>query len=341
MAATARLLELLGLLQARSGWTGPALAARLEVSTRTVCHDVERLRALGYEIRSRPGRDGGYALGPGTALPPLLLDEEEAVAVAVALRAAAGSAVAGVDETAARALAKLEQTMPSRLRHRVRALREVTESAPRPWTGLDPAVMDVVTTAAARHERLRFDYTGADGARSRRDVEPYRLVHTGRRWYLLAWDTRTGDWRTFRADRMEPRTPTGPRFTPRPLPEEGATAHVLASVGVRARPAQVHVRIHAPVAQVADRVAPVGGELRDAGPGACELVAGGRSLDELLGYVASLGVPFDVVDPPELRDVARRTAERLLAAAGAQARSFDVTPRGPARTDLSSADPAQ
>lgn len=316
MTTTARHLRLLGLLQARPRWRAAELADRLDVTTRTLRHDLARLRELGYEIRSMTGPDGGYELGAGAALPPLLLDDDEVVAVVVGLRAAAAGSVTGIEESSLRALLKLEQTMPARLRHRVGVLRAVTESVARAGPTVEPEVLAAIAQAAQRHERLRFDYTGHDGASTRREVEPYRLVHTGRRWYLLAWDVAKGDWRTFRADRVAPRTPTGPRFSPRELPAGGAVEHVLRGVGVRAWPTTARVRLGAPAAAVAEQIAPVGGVLTPTGPDTCELEAGGPSLFEIAGYVASLDVPFEIVGPPELRVVASVMAGRLAAAAG-------------------------
>jgi predicted DNA-binding transcriptional regulator YafY len=315
MATTDRLLRLLALLQSHRRWRGVELAGRLGVTTRTLRNDLARLRDLGYEIRSTTGPDGGYELRPGTALPPLLLDDEEAVAVAVGLRAAASGSVSGIEETSLRALAKLEQTMPSRLSHRVAALRSVTESAAARGPTVDTEVLTAVAAAAERRERLRFDYVSHDGGTSRRDVEPYRLVYTGRRWYLLAWDTSAQDWRTFRADRITPRIPSGPRFTPRDLPDGGAAAHVLRGVSTRAFPAPARVRLYAPVEVVAERIAPVGGVLTAIDEHTCELETAGPSLFEVAGYVASLDVPFEILAPPELHDVAARMARRLAAAA--------------------------
>jgi predicted DNA-binding transcriptional regulator YafY len=235
---SARLLRLLSLLQTPRDWTGTELAERLDVTTRTVRNDVERLRDLGYPVHGTRGAIGGYRLGAGSALPPLLLDDEEAVAVAVGLRTAAGGSVAGIEEPSLRALAKLEQVLPSRLRRRVNALQTYTVSVPldRPGPVVSPELLTAIVAACRDHERLRFDYRSRDAAASRRDVEPYRLVNWGRRWYLVAWDTMRGDWRTFRVDRMDsPRTPTGPRFAPRPLPDEDLAGDVSRGVATAPR----------------------------------------------------------------------------------------------------------
>jgi predicted DNA-binding transcriptional regulator YafY len=221
LETSARLLRLLSLLQARRDWTGPELAARLGVSPRTLRRDMDKLRGLGYPVDATPGTAGGYRLGAGAMLPPLLLDDEEAVAVAIGLRTAAGGTITGIEEASVRALAKLEQVLPPRLRHRVSALHSVTVPLPGAGPPVDPAVLTVIATAARDRLRIGFRYTSHDGTQGGRAAEPHQLVHTGRRWYLLAWDLARGDWRTFRADRITSPQITGPRFTPRDPP--GAT----------------------------------------------------------------------------------------------------------------------
>src|SRR5689334_1892821 len=213
---SARLLKLLSLLQARRDWSGADLATRLEVSERTVRRDVDRLRDLGYPVHATRGTDGGYRLGAGAAMPPLLLDDDEAVAVAVGLRTAARSPVTGIEETSLRALAKLEQVLPPRVQHRVGAVADFTVPIPpdAPAPAIDPAELTTLATACRDNMRLRFEYRSHDGTTTDRSVEPHRLVSWGRKWYLVAWDTSREDWRTFRVDRIMTRTPTGPRFTP-------------------------------------------------------------------------------------------------------------------------------
>ena len=220
----ARLLRLLSLLQARRDWTSGELAERLGVTTRTIRNDVTRLRELGYPLEARPGVAGGYRLGSEGALPPLLLDDEEAVAIAVGLRTAASGSVAGIEETSLRALAKLHQVLPSRLRHRVAAVESTTVPVPFRGARVDPDVLTAVSLASRDHERLRFDYRTHAGETTRRTVEPYRLVNDRGRWYLFAWDLDRADWRIFRVDRVSPRTPTGPRFAPRSLPPDADIA---------------------------------------------------------------------------------------------------------------------
>src|SRR3954470_2906441 len=198
LETSARLLRLISLLQARRDWTGPELAERLEVGVRTVRRDVDRLRRLGYPVQATPGVAGGYPLGVGASLPPLLLDEEEAVAVAVGLRTAVSGGVAGIEETSVRALAKLEQVLPGRLRRRVGALGAATVPYPATGPTVDPSTLATIAAACRDNERLRLRYRAHDGTASRRLLEPHRLVHTGRRWYLVAYDTDRADWRTFR-----------------------------------------------------------------------------------------------------------------------------------------------
>lgn len=226
-----RMLRLLSILQSRPHWSGAELARRLDVTTRTVRNDIERLRILGYVVESTTGSAGGYRLGAGEVLPPLVLDDEETVAVAVGLSAGASGAVAGIEESALRALAKLQQTMPAHLRARIDALRAAVVL---PSTGptVDAGVLTTVAAAAHNHELLRFDYRSRSGEASLRAVEPHTLVYSGHRWYLLAWDQERDDWRTFRIDRIEPRMPTRKRLAPRDAPEGGAAAFVERNVAV-------------------------------------------------------------------------------------------------------------
>ena len=233
LETSARLLRLLGLLQTRRDWTSAELATRLNVTTRTIRNDMARLRALGYPVEARPGVAGGYRLGTGGSLPPLLLDDEEAVAIAIGLRTAANGSVAGIEEASVRALAKLQRMLPSRLRHRVSAIASSALPVPSRGPKVDPDVLTVIASACRDHERLRFDYRTHSGTVSRRSVEPYRLVNDRRRWYLVAWDADRDDWRTFRVDRIEPRPPTGPRFTPRALPPDREIAAEVAAERAR------------------------------------------------------------------------------------------------------------
>ncbi|MFG2101223.1 helix-turn-helix transcriptional regulator [Micromonospora echinaurantiaca] len=314
-----RLLRLLSLLQNRRDWSGAALAERLGVTVRTVRRDMDRLRGLGYPVHATPGVAGGYRLGVGAALPPLLLDDDEAVAVAVGLRTAAGGTVTGIEETSVRALAKLEQMLPPRLRHRVGALDAMTV----PLTGAGPTVPSEVLTAVALacrdHQRLRFDYRSRGGEPGVRTVEPHRLVHTGRRWYLVAWDVERADWRTFRVDRMTPRIPTGPRFTPREPPADVAryASQGIATDAYRYR-GQFLLRV--PLAEAAAVITPTSGVLEPVDAHSCRLRTGGNNLRTMIVWVAVLGFEFEVLDPPELVAHAAEVGARLTRAAAARRR---------------------
>lgn len=258
LETSARLLRLLSLLQAHREWSGAALADRLGVTPRTVRRDVDRLRELGYPVNASPGTGGGYQLGVGAELPPLLLDDDEAVAVAVGLRTAAGQGIEGIGETSVRALTKLEQVLPHRLRRRVGALNAFTVPmlrGPQP-SAVDPAVLTDLAAACRDSERLRFEYRDHGGSSTRRTVEPHRLVCTERRWYLVAWDVDRDDWRTFRADRVTPKPPHGPRFTPRQPPADDLAAYVSKGVSVRAYATHAVIRLLVPKEEAAQRISP-------------------------------------------------------------------------------------
>ncbi|WP_181773975.1 helix-turn-helix transcriptional regulator [Amycolatopsis pittospori] len=311
LETSARLLRLLSLLQTPRDWTGTELAERLEVSSRTIRNDVERLRSLGYPVNATRGSAGGYRLGAGADLPPLLLDDEEAVAVAIGLRTAAGGSIAGVEETSLRALAKLEQVLPSRLRRRVNALQAYTIPVPRdePGPRVDAATLTTLTAACRDHEQLRFGYRAHDGSESVRKVEPYRLVNWGRRWYLVAWDLDRGDWRTYRVDRLTPRVPIGPRFTPRDLPED-VTDRVRRGVSSAAWRHRADVIVHAPAAEVTARINPAVGTVEAIDATTCLLRTGADSIETMAVYLGLLGCPFEVTEPPQLVDYLRTLADR-------------------------------
>ncbi|MGK5557306.1 helix-turn-helix transcriptional regulator [Actinomadura kijaniata] len=314
METSARLLRLLALLQAHRQWSGRELAERLGVSPRTVRRDVERLRELGYTVDATAGA-AGYRLGAGAGLPPLLLDDEEAVAVAVGLRTAAGGTVAGIAESSVRALVKLEQVLPSRLRHRVHALQTMTVPMDAGGPTVSPDTLTAVAAACRDHETLRFDYRTREGGQSRRTAEPYRLVAGGRRWYLVAYDIDRADWRTFRLDRLTPRTPNGPRFTPRDLPHTDIAGYTSRAVSSAPYRYQGRFTVHAPAAVVAERVAPTAGTVEPVDARTCTLECGSDSLDELVLWVGLVGVPFTVHEPPELVGHVRTLAARLAGAA--------------------------
>ncbi|MEV0331590.1 YafY family protein [Nocardia sp. NPDC050717] len=314
LETSARLLRLLSLLQTPREWTGAELARRLEVDARTVRRDIEKLRTLGYPVDATPGV-AGYRLGAGAKLPPLLLDDDEAVAVAIGLRTAAGGSVAGIEDSSLRALTKLEQVLPSRLRHRVSLLHAATVSVPSAAGPVDPEVLTAVAAAIRDSHRIRFDYRTHSGTTSSRTVEPHRLVHTGRHWYLVAWDVDRGDWRTYRADRLAPRTPTGPRFTPRADPEDLA-GYVTRGVSTSPYRHQATIVLSAPAAVAADRIAPTVGVIEAIDDETCLLHTGSHDLTELAIYVAAFDIPFRVREPPELVARLRTLAARFAEATG-------------------------
>ncbi|MGW6980383.1 helix-turn-helix transcriptional regulator [Streptomyces sp. NPDC054932] len=316
----ARLLSLLSLLQTPREWPGSELAQRLRVSARTIRRDIERLRDLGYPVEATLGAEGGYRLVAGAAMPPLLLDDEEAVAIAVGLRAGAGHAIEGVEEASVRALAKLEQVLPSRLRHRVSALQSATIALTRgDGASVDPRTLTVMAAAVAGSERLRFAYRAGNGAETRRLVEPYRLVSTGSRWYLVAYDLEREDWRTFRVDRVDEAFATGARFARRDLPME---AEEFVRRGLRGRekqPHQVEVSFAAGPAQLPAwlRAAVLPGAGADGADGETTTVRfeSADAPEWMVARLALTGLPFTVREPEALRAAAGALAARLTAAA--------------------------
>ncbi|MFS4505098.1 helix-turn-helix transcriptional regulator [Clavibacter sp. Sh2141] len=310
--STSRMLSLLSLLQTPRDWPGQVLAARLDVSPRTVRRDVDRLRELGYRISSMKGPDGGYRLAAGSELPPLLFDDEQAVAIAVALQSAPAGGV-DVDEAAARALATVRQVMPSRLRHRIDGIRFTgTEAASR----VDPAVLEAASAAVRDHLVLRFDQAGRDGAPRR--LEPHAIVARHSRWYLIGWDLDRDDWRTFRLDRIAPRTPTGPRFAPRALPAPDARTFLAArSKGSAAEdrwPCTGQVLLELPARDVAPWIGD--GELEEVSATSTRVTIGSWSWTGILAAVTRFDAPFAVVGPEPLREAARMLAGRFRDAAG-------------------------
>ena len=314
---SSRLLTLLSLLQGRRDWPGSELAERLEVSGRTIRRDVERLRGLGYPVESVTGPAGGYGLRAGTAMPPLLLDDDEAIAIAVGLRTAAGGSVTGIEETSVRALVKLEQVLPSHLRRRVRALQSSTVTlAPTGGPQVDPQHLTAIAAACRDHERVRFTYRARDHADSRREAEPHSLVNAGRRWYLVAWDCGRADWRTFRLDRMSRPASTGVRFEPRPLPAKDAATYVADSLSAAAARYEARVTVAAPADEVRGRRW-LGGTVEPIDAARCLLCTGDDNLDWLAMRIAMLPFEFSVHEPPELverlRDVSARIARATAA----------------------------
>ncbi|MFE3189441.1 helix-turn-helix transcriptional regulator [Nocardia sp. NPDC059240] len=307
----ARLLTLLSLLQSRPDWAGPELADRLNVNVRTVRRDMDRLRELGYPVHSTRG-SAGYTLGAGTALPPLLLDDEETVAVAIGLRTVSGGA--GIAEAALRALTKLNQVLPARLRHRLEVLHHAMDRVDRTDSPLDPDTLLAISETTHRHERLRFDYTDNQGRESIRDVEPHAVINLFQHWYLVAWDGAQQDWRSFRIDRIRPRIPTGPRFTPRTPPEGGFAAYLNARMSAGAWPWQATVLVHRSATELAARIWPGMGVLEAIDDTSCLLHVGGDSPVSLSWMITSLDTDFTVTGPPELVEQVKTLAYRCLAA---------------------------
>jgi predicted DNA-binding transcriptional regulator YafY len=312
---SSRLLELLSLLQGRRDWPGTELADRLEVSNRTIRRDIERLRQLGYPVESLTGPGGGYRLRSGSAMPPLLLDDDESIAIAVGLRTAAGGSVAGIEETAVRALVKLEQVLPAHLRRRVGALGSATFTLPVGGPTVDPQYLTVIAAACRDSECLRFGYRSRDGADSRREVEPHSVVNHGRRWYLVAWDRRRDDWRTFRIDRLTKPASTGVRFMPRKLPAKDAAAYVERSITGAPNRFEALVTLHAAAEEITSRVPSYWGAIEPVDAHTCEYRTGDDDLGWLALRIAMLGVDFEVHEPPELVEHLRALALRLRRAA--------------------------
>lgn len=311
----ARLLRLLSLLQTRREWTGAELCGRLGVSPRTVRRDVERLRDLGYPVHATRGAVGGYRLEAGAAMPPLLLDDEEAVAVAVGLRLAAGAGVTGIGESSVRALAKLSQVLPPRLRHRVTALHTALHTAtlPQPSAGraarppgadaptVDADALALLAAAVRDHERLRFAYRRPGREPARRLVEPAGLVAWRGRWYVAAWDADRAAWRVFRADRMTEPHATGVRFPPRDVPDGDVAAYVARTIATQPHRYRAVVTVHAPYERAMPRVIPSEETLEPVDPHTCVLRTDGDSLPHLAARVLALDLDITVTGPPELR----------------------------------------
>ncbi|MFD7865880.1 helix-turn-helix transcriptional regulator [Streptomyces sp. NPDC057682] len=313
----ARLLNLLSLLQTPREWPGSELAERLDVSPRTIRRDIDRLRDLGYPVEASRGSVGGYRLVAGAAMPPLLLDDEEAVAIAVGLRAGAGHAIEGVDEASVRALAKLEQVLPSRLRHRVSVLQNATMPLTRgDGATIDTATLTVIASAVTGRERLRFAYRAGDGAETRRQVEPYRLVSTGWRWYLVAYDLERADWRTFRVDRVSDPFATGARFAPRELPTGDAAEYLSKSMARMQPELEIEVSFAAPAEFVASRLPRSMGPVEPEGEHRCRLRA---TVTDALEWVAVrlalVDCEFTAHAPPQLVSYLDDLGARLSRAA--------------------------
>jgi predicted DNA-binding transcriptional regulator YafY len=308
---TSRVLQMLGLLQSRRVWTGAELADRLGVTGRSVRRDIERLRDLGYPVHASKGHGGGYQLGAGAALPPLLLDPDEAVAMAVCLRLAAGGSVAGVGESALRALSKLDQVMPARLRSQVSAVHDATVTLT-PNSSDSPVEPDVLMTLARAcrdHEHVTTDYTDMRGNHTQRRLEPYQLVTTGRRWYLMAYDRDRADWRSLRLDRMLEVRAVGTTFAAREAPD--AADYVRRSISAAPYLHVARVRYHAPQQVVAPLFSPASATVEADGPDACIVTAGADDPQRMVLYFATVGHDFEVLEPPELAAAVRAVVKRL------------------------------
>lgn len=316
---TGRVLQLLSLLQTHRLWRGPDLVERLDVSARTLRRDIDRLRELGYPVEATTGVEGGYRLAAGAHLPPLVLDDEEAVAIAVGLRTAAGAAIEGIEDTSVRALAKLEQILPDRLRRRVSAVRANVVTLR--WPGgtddvVDPDALAVLAQACRDHEEARFDYRRRDGEDSRRLVQPHQLVCAGRRWYLVAWDLRRVDWRTFRLDRLRDTRLAGARFRVRDIPGGDAAAFVAQSLGSIPRAFHATVSVACDADGLAEVLRWADHEIVEDAEGSCRVVLRADTADWLLSTVTWLAMTADVsvIDPPELVEAVTALGRRLAVA---------------------------
>lgn len=314
LETSARLLRVLGLLQARRYWPGAELAQRLEVTPRTLRRDINRLRDLGYTVHASSGSAGGYQLGRGSTLPPLLLEDEEALAVGISLRTACASGINGIEAAGLTALAKFEHVLPSRLQRRMNAL-ESSVSPMTEWrTAVDANAISTIATACHDRECLRFTYSTKDKAEQARRVEPHQLVHTGTRWYLVAWDLERDDWRTFRVDRIQAPRSTGLRFNARKPPEEGYTAYVWRSVAYQPYTHRARVILHCSQQAATERIPAGAGVLQPLSEDTCLLSTGANSLDMLSIYLTMTGVDFAVIEPPELIEHLRIVQARFTRA---------------------------
>lgn len=317
LETSARLLQLLGLLQAQRDWRGDRLAGELGVTLRTVRRDIERLRRLGYRIDASTGPEGGYRLGAGAIMPPLLLNDEEAVAIAVGLRTAVGVGVAAFDEVSVRALTKLEQLLPDAARRRVRAMSEATTPGQTGGPSVTAETLLTIATAIRDRETLRFAY-GTRTASGPRHVEPCGLVPIGRRWYLVAWDLEREDWRTFRVDRMSEKVSPHQNFSARPAPSPDLPAYVRTGLSGGRDAVQADILLHVPAGQATLFAPWSSGRIEPVDDHHCRLRAGADWLDGLLAFVALTGAEFEVISPPG-------TAARLAALSGRFARAAERT----------------
>lgn len=320
LSSSSRLLRVLSLLQTRSHWSGQELAERLAVNPRTLRRDIDRLRQLGYPIHATSGVAGGYAFRAGQALPPLLLDDDEALAVAIALQVAAAGTVSGVEESSLRALVKLEQVMPARLRRRTDALRSAILPLQRMGPTVDANVLATLAAACRDQLRVGFAYRDGQGRSSTRSVEPQGLVHVGSRWYLVAWDPARDDWRNFRIDRVEGAPVIGAHFAPRPGPGGGDLgAYVSGQLAVTIQGEEARVVLHKPLDDMLPRIPPAAALLEPIDASRCLMRCPAHQLDWLVYWLMSLEVEFEVRDPPALKQRLRAAGERVARAIAASA----------------------
>ena len=321
MAETsARLLRLLSLLQTRRDWTGAELAERLGVAPRTVRRDIDRLRQLGYPVDADRGVDGGYRLGSGAELPPLLLDDDEAVAIAVGLRGATAGAINGIEESSVRALAKLEQILPDRVRRKVSAIQAFTVSLPRSAPTVEAQTLTTLSAACRDRDRLRFRYRAADGTETRRKVEPVKLAHSSFRWYLFAWDNDRDDWRTFRVDRIAGIPMQDGRFERRPEPEEGVAAYMARGMyRPESEKTSALIRLSAPYKRVVSRLPPAYAQVIEDGPEMSVLRVDTSGKDwaavHIMLAAIELGADVEVIEGEDLVERLDRLGARFTAAA--------------------------
>jgi predicted DNA-binding transcriptional regulator YafY len=313
LETSARLLRLLSLFQGRRYWSGADLADRLEVTTRTLRRDVDKLRSLGYPIHSTTGTEGGYQLGAGTSMPPLLLDDDEAVAVALGLRSAATGAIQGIEEASVRALSKIEQILPPRLARRVATLQSmiVTPTGTSAYTPpVDINKLSAIASACRDNETLRFRYSDHGGKASSRNVEPHRLVNLGgRRWYLVAWDTDRNDWRTFRMDRIENQPSSGIRFAPRDPPATDLAAYVSQGIAY-APPCRARIKLFVAAETVASFLPPGTGMVEPIDEQTCMFETGAATYESLAMHLVLLNCDFEVTAPAELIEEIRKFSKR-------------------------------
>ena len=312
LTTSARLLSLLSLLQSRPHWSGATLAERMEIHPRTLRRDIDRLRQLGYPIHASTGVAGGYAFRAGRALPPLLLDDEEALAAAIALRTAVTGTISGIEQTAITALVKIEQAMPPRLRPRLEALRSAILPTDQIGPLVDAGRLTTLAAACRDQVQIAFEYTDREGQPSSRQVEPQGVVHTDRRWYLVAWDCLRADWRTFRIDRIASAPLVGAHFAPRVGPGDGDLRRWVArSLSLGQYPDEARIILHAPLAALRQRIPASAGALEVVDGQRCLLRCGANPMGSVIYWLLAMDLEFEVLGPPALIERLRETGERV------------------------------